>query len=262
MHFCPFFACINRRIRGSLPSRCWFLVCPELYLAEKRMKRTVLPLTVLALAATFPTSTSAAVIIGNMPLTGTASTLTIDSTTGAQSAFKFTPSQTYDVTGVQLALISYRTSGGSPNDTATIGFYTDNGGTPNTTGNIPTGTLVGSLLTNPASSASAAAVFTFGVSGTITLNANTPYWLVIDASAGGFGWQYGSTLVPLSGDSTHDASPYRTSIDNGTTYSIGSHAASFEIDGTVVVPEPHEYAMVAGMGLLAFGFWRRRMAMA
>lgn len=50
--------------------------------------------------------------------------------------------------------------------------------------------------------------------------------------------RYAAQVVPQDGKSTGDSTVYG-------------------IEGTVLVPEPSEYALLAGLGLVGFGLWRR-----
>lgn len=76
------------------------------------------------------------------------------------------------------------------------------------------GTLVGTL-TSPSSYASSLAATTFTASSTITLQASTTYWVVLQANSGTFAWSW-------TGDNTGDGSRYMhtwgESDDSGTTW--------------------------------------------
>ena len=179
-------------------------------------------------------------LIGNLPATVTGN-FGISSTQSAAVSFR-TPSVAYAVDSVILSLSQYSTTGG---DVAAIGFYTDNGGIP--------GTLVTSLLTNPASSSTEAASFTFTVpTGGISLSADTTYWLQVARSAGDFRWNSGRGATH-SGLATFGGYKGRSSSGQWSTI---SRTMLFSIEATAVL-EPEEYAAVAAAGLLGFGLWRR-----
>src|SRR5438552_8932827 len=148
----------------------------------------ILTLTALCLACI---STRAAVLIGNYPPPD--DSIPEDIITGFfQIAAGFTvPSTGYTVDDVVLRLGNYDTTSGTA---AAVGFYTDNGGVP--------GSLVGSLLNAPSSSSTAIGDFTFTPSGTVTLSANTSYWLLVDASNGSYQWWAPSSHQIPSGAAT------------------------------------------------------------
>jgi hypothetical protein len=182
----------------------------------------------------------AAVLIGNLPAS-VAGNSVVSSTQTLAVSFR-TPSVAYAVDSVILSLATYATTAG---DAAVVGFYTDNSGIP--------GTLVTSLLTNPASSSTAAASFTFTApTGGISLSADTTYWLQVARSAGNFRWNVGTGATP-SGLATFGEFKWRNSLGNWNT---SASANLFSIEATAV-PEPEEYAAAAAAGLLGFGLWRR-----
>lgn len=90
----------------------------------------------------------------------------------------------------------------------------------------------------------------------IRLDANTSYKLGVFAAGGNnFG------LTPPDSAATVGSIFTINSEDNAVTGQLTPgtkyKAGSFEY---TVVPEPETYAMVAGLGLVGFGLWRRRQA--
>jgi hypothetical protein len=79
----------------------------------------------------------------------------------------------------------------------------------------------------------------------VTLTANTDYWLVLSAtgSGGDYQWEYTNTL-------SSSFPNYAMSTDNGASWAIGTPAGPFLLDATT--PEPSSLVLGA-LGLLAFG---------
>ena len=72
--------------------------------------------------------------------------------------------------------------------------------------------------------------------------------------------------TPASGSSNNfiGHENFIKSTDGGSSWSVKSMNYSNDLPGlylsnTAAVPEPHEYALMAGLGLIGFGIWRRRM---
>lgn len=125
------------------------------------------------------------------------------------------------------------------------------------------GALVGSL-TAPTSTNNGYANFTFLPTSTITLEANTLYWLVLAAGSNTntFSWVRSDPSSHPTGTATFGNQ--QISDDAGATWSVGSNGPhSFAIDGNTItpVPEPGTVVLfiVGGTVLLAF-VRRRRLA--
>lgn len=112
-------------------------------------------------------------------------------------------------------------------------------------------------------------VLTFTPNSQFTLAANTHYWIVLQNDAGAAStitwFRAASSVSPTASNGsayTYDAA-FTSSGDNatGTVGTPPANIGNFAVYGTVV-PEPHEYAMVAGLGLCAFGVYRRRALLA
>jgi hypothetical protein len=120
---------------------------------------------------------------------------------------------------------------------------------------LPT-TSLGVFDTNPTLAAEAGThLITFSDAG-ISLAANTTYWLAIrNTSGNAIAWQITS--------STAQDSPLGWTIADALTalkdppidwHNASGHSPMFSI---TVVPEPHEYALLAGLGLVGFAGFRR-----
>ncbi len=139
---------------------------------------------------------------------------------------------------------------------------TDFNEVPDTTG-FTTLTISGS---QPGAGATAVVTFT----GSMTLAANTQYYIVIENSGigGTVTWlkdSAGNATTPTaSGGSGYTAQGSITSTSD--TFASGNTAStqspSFLLNSTAAVPEPHEYALIAGLGLCGFAVYRRRSMMA
>lgn len=187
------------------------------------------------------TESRSAVLISNLPDTYSGFS-TVGNTAALAVSFR-TPSVAYSVDSVTLSLSSYSTTGG---DVAAVGFYTDNGGVP--------GTLVTTLLNNPASSSTAVASFTFTApSGGISLSPDTTYFLQVDRLQGSFRWNIGGGTPP-SGLATFGA--YVTFDRPTSTWTSSSSVKLFSIEATSV-PEPQGFTAALAAGLLGLGLWRQ-----
>lgn len=120
----------------------------------------------------------------------------------------------------------------------------------------PGGTL---LYTSPNMGLSTgAAIRTFGGLN-IALAVGQTYWLVIDANNG-----TGSTRVhSAAGNNVPSANVnlsmvgYRVYTDEALTTHTGTVTTDFP-NFSITIPEPHEYALVAGVALSLFAVYRRR----
>jgi hypothetical protein len=187
------------------------------------------------------------ILIGNYPSTDGAGS-TIDTVNKKALVFT-TPNNgtSYDINSVVLRLANY-TAATSPNPA--IGFYTDGGTAP--------GTLVGNLLTDaPLGGSTLAADYTFLPSGSLTLSANTTYWLLIDAEGGSF--QSRSTTTALHSDVGSTGSFMRFPVSGAWASSSVFNALTVN---ATAVPEPVHYTLGGAVALLAFAGYRRYQASA
>ena len=148
---------------------------------------------------------------------------------------------------VILTLSLYNTA----TDVARVGFFLEGAS------NFTPGAQVGSFLTAPSSSSDAQANFTFLPSGSLTLQANTKYWLLVDRGAGEFRWTGSSSAVTPSGTAaTFDYFRFSNTIGS-PSYQNSSLINAFRINGTQVtaVPEPGTLLPAA---LLVMGALLRR----
>lgn len=95
----------------------------------------------------------------------------------------------------------------------------------------------------------------------VSLSASTTYYVsVVDSHTGDPDWRWDRTSS-VTGDQVYSRAG--GALDNTQSWSAssptvtGGRAMGFVLANTTVVPEPHEYALVAALGLLAFAGWRR-----
>ncbi|NJK33635.1 MAG: hypothetical protein HC919_01065 [Oscillatoriales cyanobacterium SM2_2_1] len=146
----------------------------------------------------------------------------------------------YVLEGIDLRLQSYNTAVG---DVALLQLFEDTA----LTSTNPNGATVQSLIfTNPPSNSNGSAIFAFTPDPTtpFTFRASTRYWLLLDATAGGFS----SAVDSKSYSSDIGVTPFggAFSNDNGTSYSSNSNRLGLRIR---VVP----FAFDGGLSLVALG---------
>lgn len=186
------------------------------------------------------TSIQATVLVGNLPINdlNTSDAISVSSryavgfTTGATA-------QTLDNIKLDLTLSS---------GTAGLDIRLGNSTTPS-----------GSAFNSFGFPSISGSTYTFAPLSSFTLGAATTYWLVVNGT--GTGTWLGNT--PNQGYTTTGASYLSTrySSDGGVNWSLFPSGGNpgLEINATAV-PEPREYALLAGFALLGFAVWRRTMA--
>lgn len=219
---------------------------------------TLLTKTLALGALAFTTAASQAAVLTYGTFTGTTPDTTdqVDSFTGLGGfavGFSVTHSTTYTLSSASFSLARDTTPGANRNVRLRIfsGALQGDGGT----------VVFTSSAIAPAGTST---VTTFsGIN--VTLTSGTTYWLTVDASGGTTGSilaysAAGTDTAAGSGGGSYTFAGARTT-DSSDTFSTanttaftGSNIPNF----SVTVPEPHEYAMVAGLGLCAFAAYRRR----
>ncbi len=148
------------------------------------------------------------------------------------------------------ATISFNDTEGSPANIQ-VTVNSDSGGDPGAS----LGTLAGA---NPTTAAN----YTFTNAG-ISLSANTTYFLTLLASGSptGSSNRYNAVTTFSDNETTSDGWSIgdggRSTSDGGANWGVGL-TMKFSVTATPV-PEPHEYAMFVGLGLVGFVVARRHM---
>jgi hypothetical protein len=190
----------------------------SLKIRNSLLKSLLAGIAILTAAAA---QTQATVIVGNStPSAGSDGIGHFGSSTNQAAAAGFTmPGQDYTLTDVLLRLNSYD----GPSE-AVVGIYLDNAGLP--------GSLF-ATLTDPASVSLLPTDYTFLPSGTVTLAANTKYWLVVSADPGSetavFAWN--RAFVSPTGVATFNA--YDSSQNGGVTWNSPFVAEGFNLRFTI-----------------------------
>lgn len=185
-----------------------------------------------------------AVIISNIGTTGTGN-VALGASTTAEIGYGFTMGDTaFSLDSVSLRLEKLE-AGTDPN----VRIYSDSSSAP--------GTLIASFsaLSLTLNTEETATVTPLS---SVTLQANTAYWIVLERDGGANAtWYRGSE--PSGDHATHLGR--QLSTDDGASWSGLSTGSTSRLGIEIVasaVPEPEEVALVSGLGLVAFAVWRRR----
>jgi hypothetical protein len=160
--------------------------------------------------------------------------------TDFSTAFSFlVQNYSYQVTGIDYAAY-LQSTGGTNSITASI--YTDNGGAP--------GTLL--YTTSPADTGlqlQSAIELMDSVTGGPVLTEGSTYWLSLDAPV--------DSSVGWAASGNDNAIGVGAQFTDGSWGTIGTHVqGAFEVDGTIVAPEPVTTSLLAS-GLASLMFLRR-----
>jgi hypothetical protein len=162
----------------------------------------------------------------------------------------------YSINSVSLALENAQ---GSPNQPITVSIY-------DSVGDLPGSEIFNGLLSGPASPTTSG-LYSYSPSVTLTLDANTTYWITATStsSPGAYIWSYTSSVSYTAADgwsipgTADSANTYALSSDNASTwFHSGSGSPSlFSIDATpVAAPEP-AILQIMGAGLFCMtAAWR------
>ena len=169
------------------------------------------------------------------------------------------------------AMFCAGTDAGEGDYTVTVSLWNANAGS-----NLPTGSAIATDtwdLSSVSRSTSAYFNHDFGASSSFVVSGNSSYSLTFEVtsystvSASNLKWVPTSTDEPGAGSSNGFVSS-DSFIQSSSSSSAGSWSTkSFSKEPGLylsssappAVPEPHEYALMAGLGLIGFGIWRRRM---
>ena len=196
-------------------------------------------------------------LVGNNTTTGDLGQ-TINSN-DAQKAVGFTlpTGSDYTLDNIVLRLRNYRTDGtGNDNDFPLLQIYADSAKTSTN----PIGLTPQSVsFVRPTSNSDSSAAFTFTpTTSTFTFLADTRYWLLVDATAGSFGW--GGTIpstAPTSDIGVTDIT-YRFSNNNGVSYTNSTINYGFVINATAATPVPFDFDPSLGVAVLGGGWLLRK----
>jgi hypothetical protein len=197
---------------------------------------------VLAVATLCVSAVQAQVVFGNLGPNGDGplSNTNVDTDT-LPLAQGFLAGASDTLGSVTLGL--YNLNGGNPTPT-TVSIYSDASGVPGT-----------AIQTSAAVNVGDKGLYTFSLSG-VNLNGGDVYYIVLNNGAS---WYLAGSGLSFTAATDHNASGY---VDVGS-YSNSGPGWTMAGAGTLslsitVVPEPHEYAMMAGAGMVGFAVWRRR----
>lgn len=190
-------------------------------------------LGLLAASLVCPGNAEADLIIGNLPATPAADN---SASAGLNNlnlkAILFTMGAAdFSASDVTLRLQSYNLAG-----EAVVEIHAFTGST----------TTVGTTLlgfTAPAPGGSGVAEYTFNASSSLTLQANTSYWLVVGGIvSGSFDWRATTTaLDPYLGPATYNSG--LSTSNGGSSWNASAARNYFQLNGTPI-PEPSALALV------------------
>lgn len=175
---------------------------------------------------------------------------------------------TFNPTGGALALAFRPNAGGYTLSQASFDLARNNNASTTARLRIYEGASAGSLASltlratvslSITTAADAASILNFtGLN--VSLTQNQTYWLVVDSTQGTVSVRSAAGNNLPSGTANITALGYRVYNEALTTFSqtVVSDYPNFQI----TVPEPHEYALVAGIGLCLFAMYRRKIAAA
>jgi len=197
---------------------------------------------VLAVATLCVSAVQAQVVFGNLGPNGDGplSNVNVDTDTLPLAAgFMAGASDTLG----SVTLGRYNLNGGNATPT-TVSIHSDASGVPGT-----------AIQTSAAVNVGNKGLYTFSLSG-VNLTGGDVYYIVLNNGAS---WYYagsGTTFTTATGQKGSGYVDQGHYMHDGLGWiSMGTGDFSLSI---TVVPEPHEYAMMAGAGMVGFAVWRRR----
>jgi hypothetical protein len=193
-------------------------------------------------------------LIGNYSSTNDSNGTSIGSSAQKAVGFTLPTGSDYTLENITLRLNNYNTDGG---DVALLQIYQD----INKTSTNPNSAVLQSSLEflNPISSSDTVNNFTFTPTSTFTFLADTRYWLLVDATAGGYNWRRNNPSITPTGISGITSNGYQRSTNNGGSYSNFPFSYSFDIQATqVATPVPFDFDPSFGVAVLGGGWLLRK----
>ncbi len=149
-------------------------------------------------------------------------------------------------------------------DTAQVDIYTDAPVPPATPPNTPPLSQPGSLLPNgilisPGIGTGALGQYTFTPSGSLSLAANSTYWVVVRALTGQVNWAYTPVGCTSCGSGIGFQNYWRVSYDGGTNWNDAYNTTGAFMMQVLAIPEPSTLTLFGTTALL-LGLGYRRQA--